>query len=114
MPWKDKKVNALKHREYVRLRYAIDKEFRRKQLARVRKNKIASRIKVRGLLAEIKSKGCSTCNEQDPRCLDFHHIVGKDFCLSQGVDYGIKRVMEELEKCICICANCHRKIHSAG
>jgi hypothetical protein len=58
---------------------------------------------------------CSTCPENHPACLDFHHLdknekvenvsklVGK--CMSK------KAILKEISKCIVVCANCHRKLH---
>ena len=46
---------------------------------------------------------------------DFHHIdpSTKDFSLSSnGLDRnGVERVLEEAEKCVILCANCHRLHH---
>ena len=47
--------------------------------------------------------------------LDFHHVdeKTKDFGLSQrGLTRSWKRIKKELDKCILVCANCHREIHS--
>lgn len=46
--------------------------------------------------------------------LEFHHINSeeKDFGISaKGYTRSWKRVKEELDKCILVCANCHREIH---
>ncbi len=58
---------------------------------------------------------CSKCGENDPRCLDFHHLdrAQKDVEVAQLVTegYSIDRIMREIEKCVILCANCHRKEH---
>ncbi|MDP2652393.1 MAG: hypothetical protein Q8O94_04610 [bacterium] len=66
-------------------------------------------------LNEYKQKqGCSKCGITDPRVLDFHHKKGEDkvFTVS-GVrrEVGSGRLKKEIEKCIVICANCHRILH---
>lgn len=46
--------------------------------------------------------------------LEFHHINSeeKDFGISaKGYTRSWERVKEELDKCILVCANCHREIH---
>lgn len=46
--------------------------------------------------------------------LDFHHIDegSKKFGLSQdGLTRSWDKTKEELDKCILVCANCHREIH---
>lgn len=62
-------------------------------------------------------KGCDVCGESDPRCLDFHHDDPKEksFLVSQEYKKNSCRnwqlVLDEIEKCTVLCANCHRKRH---
>lgn len=47
--------------------------------------------------------------------LEFHHLnpFEKDFSISSsGVTRSWKKIKMELDKCICVCANCHREIHA--
>jgi hypothetical protein len=47
--------------------------------------------------------------------LEFHHLnpAEKDFGLSsKGVTRAWSKVSEELKKCVCLCANCHREVHN--
>lgn len=47
--------------------------------------------------------------------LEFHHPDPnkKDFSISvDGMTRSWERVKKEVEKCILICANCHREIHA--
>ena len=62
-----------------------------------------------------RSKGCRFCGLLEPICLDFHHIIPKDKekCVSTLVHSGnLDKVKEEIKKCIVICSNCHRMLHS--
>jgi len=58
---------------------------------------------------------CVVCSEDYPPCLDFHHEnsddkdVGVGHMASKG--FSKARILKEIEKCVCVCANCHRKIH---
>lgn len=61
-----------------------------------------------------KEHGCSKCEEKRHWVLEFHHINPSNklagvsnMCNS----YGIKKIQEEIDKCILVCANCHRDIH---
>jgi hypothetical protein len=57
---------------------------------------------------------CSECGEKNRCCLDFHHLdpSKKDKGMSQLLRMGSKkRIIEEVKKCVVVCANCHRKIH---
>lgn len=58
---------------------------------------------------------CSLCPESEPCCLDLHHLDPneKDANIADVTRYwSWERLMEEVEKCIVVCSNCHRKIHA--
>jgi len=64
---------------------------------------------------------CVRCGfDEHPRALDFHHIdpALKKFRVSNFIDargfleHNIKELLEELENCIVLCANCHRLEHA--
>ena len=73
------------------------------------------RHKMRIWFAEIKSNlSCATCGETHPATLDFHHVNPneKDGAISAMVlASSKKKLLAEIEKCIVLCANCHRKLH---
>lgn len=108
MPYKD----AEKRREYNR-RYYNDVD-KKNQQRRVRARK-------RQLYAEYhawkSTKYCLKCGENDPACLEFHHIdpATKDIDPGNLVGqrgWSIDRIAAHLETtCICLCSNCHKKIH---
>ncbi|MEK7113045.1 MAG: hypothetical protein AAB875_07085, partial [Patescibacteria group bacterium] len=59
--------------------------------------------------------GCQRCSENDPVCLDYHHMnKDKTFIIAEGIRKGlpILSILIEIEKCILLCANCHRKEHA--
>lgn len=67
-------------------------------------------------LMEYKSTlKCINCDEDFIGCLEFHHNdpAQKDFTISRMVmdGWGKERILEEIEKCDILCANCHRKWH---
>jgi predicted HNH restriction endonuclease len=50
-----------------------------------------------------------------PEALDFHHRdpKQKSFGLSvRGLTRSWEKIQKELDKCILVCANCHREIHA--
>ena len=58
---------------------------------------------------------CSICGYS--KCiaaLEFHHKdpSTKLFRLGMGSGYSWKRIKEEAQKCILVCSNCHREIHT--
>ncbi|MBF0484561.1 MAG: hypothetical protein HQL25_07645 [Candidatus Omnitrophica bacterium] len=76
----------------------------------------ARRKKVRLMAVEHKGFKCEKCGYD--RCIDaleFHHIdpAQKDFNISsKGYTRSWDRVKLELDKCIMLCANCHRELHA--
>lgn len=124
-------------REYQRRRYNNDPEYREKQRKaageRFKRNqadpewvkrkalqdfnrKEGYMLKFRGLLDAFYSTGCRSCPETDCDCLDAHHIdpATKDFAISSIRVLNPKQeiLIKELEKCICLCRNCHAKLHA--
>lgn len=64
----------------------------------------------------IKDAKCQRCPEDHYSCIDWHHIdrtTKRDTVsalLTQMRNKAI--IIAELEKCIPLCANCHRKLHA--
>ena len=56
---------------------------------------------------------CTRCGEERPPCLDFHHPDEKERGISAMVVDGYSResIREEIDRCIVLCANCHRIEH---
>jgi transcription elongation factor Elf1 len=72
------------------------------------------RKELRKYVNDLKRNGrCAICGETDQACLDFHHTNSKLDNISDLVRKAVSMdVMKaELNKCIIVCANCHRKIH---
>lgn len=55
-------------------------------------------------------RGCMDCGfNAHPAALEFDHVSGeKSFDVAEAmVRRGLARIMEEIEKCEVVCANCH-------
>lgn len=61
------------------------------------------------------SIGCSICGYmKSARALQFHHTSdNKEGSIARMITQGraLKAIREEMDKCICVCANCHAEIH---
>ena len=74
------------------------------------------REKVRHAAISYKGGSCQVCGYD--RCLEaleFHHLdpTQKDFGLSnKGYTRSWEKVRAEADKCILLCANCHREFHA--
>jgi hypothetical protein len=99
-------------REY-RLRALADPGRREAQLARERRARAALVKRAKQLLAEFRAAGCVVCGEMEAACLDAHHVdpSEKDANVSSLAGQPVL-LAEELKKCVCLCANCHRKLHA--
>ena len=110
MPYKDpddprKKQVALRSSAKY---YANNKK---KVLQATYKNKREYRAKWIAFKATLK---CAFCGENHPATLDFHHSdrTKKDNEVSTYTrQHQYARAMEEVKKCIVLCANCHRILH---
>ena len=73
------------------------------------------RKRVRGMAIKYKGGKCRLCGYcRCKRALEFHHIGSrqKDFGISaKGYTRSWERTKKELDKCLLVCANCHREIH---
>ena len=56
---------------------------------------------------------CVKCGESRIYVLDFHHVdeTQKDFTIGKLKKGSQKVLQEEINKCISLCANCHREFH---
>ena len=84
--------------------------------ARNVRNVTARRRKLTKMAKEYKGGQCFICGYN--RCLaalEFHHIdpTEKEFSIAQkGHTRSWERIKKELEKCVLLCANCHREVHA--
>lgn len=106
MPYKNKDDQLASQRRHYRRNREKRAEINRKR-----------RLEIRFLIEKIKKESkCSRCPEDDWRCLDFHHIDPslKGFSIGDAPRRGVsdEKLMDEIEKCEVLCANCHRKEHN--
>lgn len=69
---------------------------------------------IKQILKELKINGCSICGyNNNHSVLEFHHVnpMDKLFQIAHGIrNHTNERVAEELNKCVLLCANCHKEI----
>ncbi len=95
-----------------KLYYAQNRENHLKVI-KSRKNKVCKEHGNK--IKEIKSNSCcSLCIEKESVCLDFHHMGKKDIVISKVIraGYSWERILQEMQKCVILCSNCHRKVHA--
>lgn len=73
------------------------------------------RIKLKKLAVEYMGGCCQNCGyNKMQEVLEFHHKdpSHKDFGISaKGITWSFDKIKEELDKCVMLCANCHREEH---
>lgn len=77
---------------------------------RQQKRRLEKKLKA----VEYKGGKCEHCGYNKSHvALDFHHIdpTEKDADFSQMKDWVWDRIVEEIDKCLLLCANCHREEH---
>jgi predicted DNA-binding protein YlxM (UPF0122 family) len=82
------------------------------QKSQVRKKDYRVRVKQKAV--DYKGGKCEICGySKSISALEFHHKNSnkKDFGISGGTK-SFESIKNELDKCILVCANCHREIHA--
>ena len=94
--------------EYGKEHYAANRE---RYIEQARASKEALRLeRTRYLLEYFKAHPCVDCGERDPVVLEFDHLRDKSFAIgAKLVQFAWQTVLDEIEKCEVVCANCHRR-----
>lgn len=77
--------------------------------------KTERKVRIKSDIADFrKTLKCEHCGNKDYRVLEFHHKNDdKEHNVADMLKrgYSLVRVMKEIQKCIPLCANCHRIEH---
>lgn len=114
--WKSKKLNKKKSRcktcisEIDKTTYTQN-EKRRKQIRQTANER--SKFNREFIKRYKKFLKCSKCGDDRWYVIDFHHIRDKEYELSNMTSSGfsIKKLKDEIRKCVPLCSNCHREHH---
>lgn len=87
--------------------------YQRNQEQQIAKQLVRNEQHRKDYVALKQTLKCCYCPETFYACLEFHHVDAKqkDFNPSDLHSYTANALVRELNKCVCVCANCHRKIH---
>ena len=72
--------------------------------------------KKKDVIEELKSQcKCAKCGDDRGYLLDYHHVDPsiKDEGIARMIsnNYSYDNILKEIDKCIVLCANCHREFH---
>ena len=105
MPYKDRETQL----KAQHLHYINNKE------SYTSRNNRRRSLRKRWMEELLNSLHCLNCGEESPECLDFHHTnpeeKKEDVSSLVNMFRSMERICTEIEKCIVLCANCHRKHH---
>ena len=91
-------------------KYQEDPEFRKEMLAKQLDRKRANKQKA----IEYMGSKCEDCGQEYHHSVyEFHHVdpSEKDKSIGHLRSHSWERIKEELDKCVMLCANCHRVRH---
>lgn len=109
--------------EYIQHRRELQRVWYQKNreriLAKLRANPAKQRknnknfTKSLKVLIELHRTKCKRCGMDDKRCLEFHHKdpTTKETLITPNIQ-NKKRLLREINKCIILCANCHKIVHT--
>ena len=108
-------INILSYTKHMEKRTYAERKAKnpdwvKKSIERVSK----TRRKIKATLIEEAGGCCSQCGyNKNPAALEFHHPdpSAKERGII-GTSKSLARQREEAEKCILVCANCHRELHN--
>lgn len=105
-----KKVAKCLHISFDRLRNVV----KSKNITPKKRDTSLYRRNIKKELIKYKGGKCQICGyDRCQEALDFHHTNSrnKDFNISGGTK-SFNTLKEEVDKCVLVCANCHREIHA--
>lgn len=89
---------------------------RRRRIASIVRYQRKRRHRFKERLLTLRGARCEDCGyEACVTALEFHHREGRDKSFGLGGFKGRwEQALAEAEKCVVVCANCHRLRHAAG
>ena len=73
------------------------------------------RYKIKDQAVQYKGGCCQICGySKHSGALEFHHTdpAAKDFQIAVKANISWDKIQKELDKCVLLCANCHREVHA--
>lgn len=102
-------TSSEKRRAYKRAYYQLHRD---KKIRKVRERKLQLIQWYNNYKSSCK---CFFCGQSFPQCLDFHHLdpSTKTYTVGEMARNGcsIKKIQTEIDKCIVVCSNDHRRLH---
>lgn len=106
-------ADPIKRREYQRKYQA--KHYRNNRKYYIDRSRLRRQLMLEVFDQFKQTLKCRLCPEDDHWTFDMHHLdpSTKDRSIGDMIAFGWSwpRIIVEIQKCVCLCANCHRKVH---
>lgn len=112
VPYRDPEQRRAYNRAYQKKYYAKNRSKRKQD---VRKRRKELRVWYNEIRKETECADCGMSGEVCSWLMEYHHLPGHEkvssvsFLVNNG--YSKERILEEMDKCEVLCANCHRVRH---
>lgn|SRR3989338_5693498 len=98
-------------------RNLIDRKYYLRNRIKIYQRKMQRRWRIKQNMVGLMGSECRLCGYK--KCisaLEFHHKnKEKDFNIADLIKNSSEQnVLKEVQRCILVCANCHRELHSKG
>lgn len=88
--------------------YSENSEEHKERVNKVRNSRKSNYFDL--LVAYLLDHPCVDCGCSDPMALDFDHVEGdKTFNIGTGSERTWQQVLDEIDKCVVRCRNCHQR-----
>ena len=98
-------------------RNIIDKRYYLKNKDKIYQRKMQRRWRIKEKMVNLMGGKCNICGyNKCAAALEFHHKnKEKDFEIGELIKNSSEQnVLKEVQRCILVCANCHRELHHKG
>ncbi len=114
MPYKDRERNLENCRKWrEKNKEKIKQDYQQNKNGIKTCKKLRSQKKRLLYIEEKLQLKCCRCPENHVSCLEFHHLdpSKKEGNISSMIKHSWAKTKKEMEKCIILCSNCHKKEH---
>jgi len=110
----EKEYSCAEHGSMLFRRYSDGKGYRYRCPKCINAKTVDRRKRLKQEYVNLLGGSCEECNyDRYTGALHFHHLSDKSFQLSRYMHSRSRQVvLEELDKCILLCSNCHLRKHS--
>ncbi len=111
----DREGMLVKHLGEKTPRIIIDRKYYLKNRIRILKRKTLRKSRIKMKMVEFCGGKCFLCGyDKCLAALEFHHQNNDtDFSVTELIKNSSEQnVLKEVQRCMLVCANCHREIHS--